>query len=302
MKPRASIVVTTFNRADLLPDAIDSSLAQTLACEIIVVDHGSTDSTPAAVAAYGDRVRYIRRELDSGPEFSWLDGVLVASTEFVKILHDDDWLEPTFMEQTCALLHDDVGFVFSAAWVKGTEKELLNTLYDKILPKSGVYSSRGDRRKIAEAMISPTALVMRKSDLVDGIYSGKLPFQTAGYHGAGADHYLKLLAMLRYQKFGYINHPLANFRAHPGSITTDAATQDTKKKELQRVYGDVLDLYVFLHISHKLRLLSVARLINSSHVRYKAAISFWIRYGRQIRSKGPVPLRLRRKNQNFSVS
>lgn len=293
MGPRASIVITTFNRADLLPDAIESALAQTMNCEIIVVDHGSTDCTPTTVSAYGDRITYLRRETDSGPEFSWLDGVLVASCEIVKILHDDDWLEPTFMERTTDLLHDDVGFVFSAAWVKGTEKELLNTLNDTLFPRSGVYSSRRDRREVAKTMISPTALVMRKSDLVDGIYSGKLPFQSTGYHGAGADHYLKLLAMLRYPKFGYINAPLANFRAHPGSITTDAATQEAKKKELREVYSDVLDLYVLLDVSRKLKLLNLARLINASHVRAEKTKNFWIRYRRQLKNKGPIPLRLR---------
>jgi glycosyltransferase involved in cell wall biosynthesis len=44
--PKVSIIIPTFNRADLLPETIDSVLTQSFAdYEIIVVDDGSTDTT-----------------------------------------------------------------------------------------------------------------------------------------------------------------------------------------------------------------------------------------------------------------
>ena len=61
MSETVSIVIPTFNRAGMLPVAIDSALNQTKACEVIVVDHGSTDNTPKVAEAYGDRILYIRR-------------------------------------------------------------------------------------------------------------------------------------------------------------------------------------------------------------------------------------------------
>jgi len=64
-----SLVIATFNHARLLGDALDSALAQTLrGVEIVVVDDGSTDETPAILAEYAGRLPYLRvvRRTDRG--------------------------------------------------------------------------------------------------------------------------------------------------------------------------------------------------------------------------------------------
>ena len=113
MSARVSIVIPTFNRARLLPRAIDSSLAQTEPAEVIVCDHGSTDDTPAVAAAYGSRIRYVRREQDQGPIVCWRDGVEHASGEYIHLNFDDDWIDASFVERTLPLLGPDVAFVYT---------------------------------------------------------------------------------------------------------------------------------------------------------------------------------------------
>jgi len=53
-----SIVIPTFNRAEMLRKAIDSSLEQNYNVEVIVVNHGSDDHTDDVVATYGSQIKY----------------------------------------------------------------------------------------------------------------------------------------------------------------------------------------------------------------------------------------------------
>ena len=65
--PRVSIVIPTYNRADLLPFTLKSALEQTFADrEIMVIDNASTDETPQLMAQYAGAVRYIRKPVNKG--------------------------------------------------------------------------------------------------------------------------------------------------------------------------------------------------------------------------------------------
>ena len=64
-----SVIIPTYNRADLIGETLESVLAQTYRpIEILVVDDGSTDDTESVVRSYepkledGLSLRYIRQE------------------------------------------------------------------------------------------------------------------------------------------------------------------------------------------------------------------------------------------------
>ena len=61
--PTVTAAITTYNRAGLVVEALESVLAQTFAdLEVLVVDNGSTDGTRAALEPYLDRIRYTHHE------------------------------------------------------------------------------------------------------------------------------------------------------------------------------------------------------------------------------------------------
>jgi glycosyltransferase involved in cell wall biosynthesis len=89
-----SVVIPTYNRARLLPRAIDSALA---ACapgdEIIVADDGSTDNTEAVLTPYGARVRYLSLP-HRGAGAARNAGMAAARNPLVAMLDSDDEFFP----------------------------------------------------------------------------------------------------------------------------------------------------------------------------------------------------------------
>jgi glycosyltransferase involved in cell wall biosynthesis len=93
-QPCISCIVPVFNGARFLAEAIDSILGQSLAPgEVIVVDDGSTDSTPEVAARYGGRVTYVRQD-NAGPSAARNRGVLRSRGDFVAFLDADDLWHP----------------------------------------------------------------------------------------------------------------------------------------------------------------------------------------------------------------
>ncbi len=94
-----SVILNTYNRAGLLPRAIESVLAQSHDdFELVVTDDGSTDRTPAVVAEFEDRrVRYARQG-NAGLSAARNFGVARSSGRYVTFLDDDDEALPGWLE------------------------------------------------------------------------------------------------------------------------------------------------------------------------------------------------------------
>jgi glycosyltransferase involved in cell wall biosynthesis len=105
--PRISVLIGAYDNGPTLGRAIDSILAQTLAdLELIVVDDGSTDDTPALVAAVGDpRVRSLPLP-HMGISRSLNEGLRAARAPFVAVQDADDWSLPERLERQVAVLEE----------------------------------------------------------------------------------------------------------------------------------------------------------------------------------------------------
>jgi glycosyltransferase involved in cell wall biosynthesis len=93
-----SVIITTHNRAGILPRAIESVLPQLFpGDELLVVDDGSTDGTAAAVEPYLDRLRFLS-QANQGPGAARNLGIESSSGDYVTFLDDDDQYLPHRLE------------------------------------------------------------------------------------------------------------------------------------------------------------------------------------------------------------
>lgn len=290
-----TVVIPTFNRADFLVSAINSCLEQTYPCQVIVVDHGSTDSTREVARNFGTLIHYVRRDVDSGPEFAWIDGLLRVKTRFAKLLHDDDWLEPTFVERCMTELGQDAAFVFTNATIVTEEGNRIRAALEADFVQSLRTQNRMSTKRMSKFLLSPSQMLFRTQDLIDGMYLGKLPFQEHNYLGAGSDHYMKLLAMTRYKSWSFLPDELVSFRAHSGSITVDATTDDSRDLELTSTYTDVHDFYLMLRWMNHLRFKKILSCSRQVAAKSRNGWSLSVRLSRQIRKYGIIPLRFQNR-------
>jgi glycosyltransferase involved in cell wall biosynthesis len=93
MNINVSVVIPTFNRADLISETINSIIDQSFPpAEIIVVDDGSVDDTEHVIAGYGDKVQYVKIK-NSGVCKARNVGVSVANSDWIAFCDADDlWL------------------------------------------------------------------------------------------------------------------------------------------------------------------------------------------------------------------
>jgi len=98
--PRVTVILPTYNRAELLKAAIEGILRQTYSnFELIVVDDGSTDRTEEVARSFADdRIRYIKTP-HRGGAFARNEAIRSAHGEYIASQDDDDEWEPTFLEE-----------------------------------------------------------------------------------------------------------------------------------------------------------------------------------------------------------
>ena len=88
-----SVVIAGYNVAKTIAQTLDSILAQAGRFEVVIVDDGSTDATPAVLEPYKDRVRVLRQP-NGGLPAARNAGCAAARGEFIAIMDADDLCRP----------------------------------------------------------------------------------------------------------------------------------------------------------------------------------------------------------------
>lgn len=108
--PKFSIIIATYNRASVLPRAIDSLLSQSFKdWELWIVDDGSTDNTQVVVEPYlnsGLAISYIKQE-NQGVAKARNKALPFVNGKYVTFLDSDDWYEPNHLQSRKNLLSEN---------------------------------------------------------------------------------------------------------------------------------------------------------------------------------------------------
>ncbi len=120
IKSLVSIIIPTFNRAELVVDAIRSAQAQTyLHKQIIVVDDGSVDDTARLISSI-EGIEYYRQQ-NRGQGAARNLGLSKAKGEYIASLDSDDLWDEDYLERSIECLQEFcLDFVFTN-WTRVSE-------------------------------------------------------------------------------------------------------------------------------------------------------------------------------------
>ena len=124
--PEVSVIVPTYNRAHTLGDSLRSLLGQEgVDLEVIVVDDGSTDDTPALVAAIGDPRLRVLTGTHAGIAAARNRGLAAARAPYVAFHDSDDLALPNRLAVPVGYLreHPDVALVIQNGRMLAPEGE-----------------------------------------------------------------------------------------------------------------------------------------------------------------------------------
>jgi glycosyltransferase involved in cell wall biosynthesis len=134
-KPLVTILIPTYNRQEYLVEAIDSVLDQDYEpLDVLVLDDGSTDDTPAILEDYAnrhpDRLRFVRHD-NMGEARTTNRGFELARGELVGRFCDDDRALPGAVGKLAGALTADPAAVGAyGAWHHIDERgEIIDTYY-----------------------------------------------------------------------------------------------------------------------------------------------------------------------------
>ena len=202
---KVSAIVPVFNGSATLREAIDSVLEQGSSdLELIVVDDGSTDSTPAIIDSYGDQIRCIRQP-NAGPAVARNAGARNARGEYLAFLDADDrWLSG-ILQQMISALDSDLGCVVAYGNLLMVDSEGRSLATHLI---GGDYDHAPSMEEILGRMwpIMPSAALIRRSafDACGGFVED--------FRGAGYEDALLWLRLREAGHFCYIPEALAAWR------------------------------------------------------------------------------------------
>jgi thymidylate kinase len=230
-RPEVSVVISTYDRCEMLAVALASALAQRdVDLEVIVVDNGSSDGTRDYLAEQHDpRLRVIRNEASLGSVGGRNTGLAAARGEWVGMLDDDDlWAPDKLREQLDAAKLAGRDWVYTGCvHIDGD---------DRVLSGRRPPAPEEAMRELPVRWVLPGGMsnvIWRRDQLDgDGLLDPELPFP------ADWDVCLRLA---RGGPPACVPRPLVGYRQHGRNMSRDAAQFEHQLLLLERKRADMAE-------------------------------------------------------------
>ena len=219
---KVSVIVPVYNVAPYLRQCMDSIVGQTLReIEIICIDDGSTDDSPAILreyAALDARVTILPQE-NQGVSAARNHGLSVAQGEYVIFWDSDDWFELDALELLYSIASErraDMVICNAQDFDNSTGLDLGHNYIRKPYPETDVFCAKDcpDRIFDISGMNSWNRLVRRQLLLENDIRYPALPLIE--------DSVVTMLEMLLAERIALCTKRLIHYRVNrPGSLMMD---------------------------------------------------------------------------------
>lgn len=249
--PLVSIIIPTYNRANLLPKAIKSVLNQAFKdFELIIIDDGSTDNTKGAVSQFSDhRVFYYKNSANLGIQKSLNRGIKLARGIYIARIDDDDeWIDRDKLRKQVDFLSNNRDYVLigtGAVFVDENNKEILRFLNSQ--------SDAEIRQRLLgkNCFIHSSVMFCKKAALCFGGYD-----DSARTNHADAEDYDLWLKLGSIGKFANLPIYGIKFTVHSDSLSArNKVTQMKKNIYLTKEYKDIYPNYFLSLLKGYARLL-----------------------------------------------
>lgn len=225
------VLVPTYNRSAMLRRCLKSIQTQTYTdTRIIIGDNCSDDDTSTVAQDFcgrDGRFSYVRNAANLG-QFGNVNALFTRVTApYVHIMHDDDWLEPSFYERMIAGLEEspEAGWAWPRVMLSQGENETMlgprdGFGHDRVLPtESALEKFLGGGCITFPAVVFRTAILREVGPFSDYLTADSLMYLRIALH-----HNLK-----------FIDTPLFHHCVHEGQLSADTL----------RMGRDAIDMFMF---------------------------------------------------------
>jgi glycosyltransferase involved in cell wall biosynthesis len=213
--PTVSVILPVFNRERYLADSIESVLSQTFAdWELVVVDDGSSDGSPAIIERY--RLSFPGKvkpvfQANAGVAAARNRGITASTGELIAFIDSDDLWHPRKLERQVEAFRAAAGvaFVYTGYEIIDSAGRSLGTVQPDPRFQGDIYEKLWT---VHNRILGPTIMATREMLYRVGLFDERLRA------GENLDLRIKLA---RVGPVAFVTDSLYRYRRHPESLSAD---------------------------------------------------------------------------------